>query len=195
MNKWISLVVQLCFLCRWVCMYACMYLWVHIPTRTNTYIFIYHSRYWHCFLSIHATSPSLYSGHGCRVELNYLPVQGCPTGLKPILCSGHIFLVNDKHITQNFGILFNVCRREALILTLIATSSSFCWCQSDIQEESLLEHETDITEGRVKGRKLTGLNDLAELPDKTWSSIAGFPVTQAITFIAKASMSWIFCYL
>lgn len=172
---------------------VCVYIYPHVQTHIYLYIIVDIGI---ASLALMLHLSLLYSSHGCRVEMNYpQSYRGAQIGLKPILSSGHIFCFSDRHITQNFGILFNVCRREALILTLRATSSSFCWCQSDIQEKSLLEHETDITEGRVKGRKPTGLNDLAELLDKTWSSVAGFPVTQAITFIAKASMSWIFCYL
>ena len=73
-----------------VCIYLCMY----VPTCKNTciHIFIYHSRYWYYFLSIHAMPPSLGNSHGFRAELTHPQLQMGPLiGLKPIFSTACIF--------------------------------------------------------------------------------------------------------
>lgn len=85
--------------------------------------------------------------------------EGSPNWLKANLFYWSYFWLSDGHITQNAGILFGVWGREALILTLSVTravSSSSFWHRSDNHEESLLKHEADITEGKVKRRKPSG---------------------------------------
>ena len=77
-----------------------------------------------------------------------------------ILWCSAFFMVQLSHITQWWAYNselrdFVQCLRNrspilSLSKTKAASSSSFCWCQSDNQEKSLLACEADILEGRVK---------------------------------------------